>query len=72
MYDSPLERGPWSLTLSQGLGQQGGSAYLTSLRPEREAQGSYMQVQTHSWSQVSSTLRKGGKRHRKKLRWRWG
>lgn len=56
----PLEGGEWSLTLGQDLGQQGGSAYLRSLRPERagpapylEAQGSHKQVYTYSWSQVS-------------------
>lgn len=54
-----LEGKQWSLTLNQGLGQQGGSAHLRPLRPEREAQGSHKQVQTYGWSQVTPPPWKG-------------
>lgn len=42
-----------------GPGAARSSAYLRSLRAEGEAQGSYTQVQTYSWSQGSRQERGG-------------
>lgn len=41
-------------------GNNGGYSLSQILRPDREAQGSYTQVKTYSWSQVFPHPRKGG------------
>lgn len=41
-----LEAGQWSPTLGQGLEQQGGSAYLKALRPERAGPAPYLEAQS--------------------------